>query len=325
MRKIVYLLGDLFKDDARSIEDTSAGFLAHNLLLQATADPKKVLAPAKAQTQALADKLTANETSIGKGVARQHGGRELTQAERERALTAVRENESALRNRYVVKDAAVRQRLYNLFYPDKLNPYNAATLTTLPGILRTYLNLLEDEKASVPEDFYTETVADLTPFADARESQTKQKQATQKAQKERQDLLPQLTEQLTANLHELCVYFRADRTQALTYFDPRYFEAQASARPGHHAARVATRHTNQVLDVADAQVRYTQVRLSVKENIELCFFRGDDSQTPVPADALAVTKDAPLTVLLAELPGTGPLLLVRNATAYVGHYVIDLS
>ena len=68
-----------------------------------------------------------------------------------------------------------------------------------------------------------------------------------------------------------------------------------SARPGHHAARVATRHTNQVLDVADAQVRYTQARLSAKENIELCFFRGDDSQTPVPADALAVTKDAPLT------------------------------
>ena len=33
----------------------------------------------------------------------------------------------------------------------------------------------------------------------------------------------------------------------------------------------------------------------------------------------------PLTVPLAGLPGTDPLLLVRNATAYVGHYVVDLS
>ena len=325
MQKISYLLGDLFKDDRRTIEDTSAGFLDHNLLLQIVDDPKKALALVKGQTQALADRLTANETSIGKGVALQHGGRELTQTERDRALTIVRENESALRNRYVVKDAAVRQRLYALFYPDKLNPYNAASLTTLPGIIRTYLNLLDDEKASVPEDFYAETVADLTPFAEARETQTKQKQATQKAQKERQDLLPQLTEQLTANLHELCVFFRADRAQVLTYFNARYFEVQVSARPGHYAARVATRHTNQVLDVADAQVRYTQARLSVKENVELCFFRGDDNQTPVPADALAVTKDAPVTVLLADLPGTGALLLVSNATAYVGHYVVDLS
>ena len=325
MQKISYLLGDLFRDDRRTVEDTSAGFLEHNLLLQSLDDPKKALALIKGQTQALADRLTAAETAIGKGLAVQHGGRELTQAERDKAIVLVRENESALRNRYVVKDPEVRKRLYDLFYPVKLTPYNAATLATLPGIIRTYLTLLEDEQKNVPEDFYAETVADLSPFAAARETQTKQKQDTQKAILDRQLLLPQLTEQLTANLHALAVFFRADRKQALSFFSARYFEGQATARPGHYAARVATRQTNQILDVADAQVRYAQARISVKENIELCFFRGDDAQTPVPADALGITKDTPQTVLLADLPGTGPLLLVRNATAYVGHYVLDLS
>jgi hypothetical protein len=325
MQKLAYLLGDLFKDDRRPIENTSAGFLAHNLLLQALDDPKKVLALVKGQTQALAAQLTAIETRIGTGVAVQRGGRELTQAERDKATTVIRENESALRNRYVVKDAALRKRLYDLFYPDKLNPYNAASLKTLPGIIRTYLNLLDDERPNVPDDFYAETVADLTPFAAARETQTKQKQATQQAQQQRQELLPLLTQQLTANLHELCTFYRADKLQVLSYFDPRYFEVHASARPGHYAARVATRHTNQVLDVAEALTRYTQARISVQEDLELCFFRGDDGQTPVPPTALGVRKGQPVSVRLAELPGAGALLLVSNATAYVGHYVIDLS
>ena len=325
MQKITYLISDVFKDDRRPIEDTSAGFADHNLRLQGQNDPKKLLAQIKEETQALADRLTAAETAIGKGQAVQRGGRELTQAERDKAIAIVRENESALRNRYVVKDPELRKRLYDLFYPDKLTPYNAATLVTLPGIIRTYFTLLEDEQANVPEDFYNETLADLSPFADARDTQTKQKQTTQQAIQARQKLLPLLTEQLTTNLHTLCMFFRDDRTRALSFFDARHFEEQATARPGHYAARVATRHTNQVLDVADAQVRYTQARLSVKENIELCFFRGDDSQTPVPTDALSITKDTPWTVLLDELPGTGALLLVRNATAYVGHYVVDLS
>ncbi|MDO7873160.1 hypothetical protein Q5H93_00325 [Hymenobacter sp. ASUV-10] len=325
MRKIVYLLGDLFKDDNRPIEDTSAGFLEHNTLLQDIADPDGRLTLIKSQTQALAMELTTCETAIGKGQAQQHGGRELTQAEYDKVMKIIRENESALRNRYVVKDAELRKRLYDLWYANKLVPYNAANLKTMPGIVRTYLEILEDEKGSLPKDFYEETVKDLTPFAETRSNQQKQINATQKAIADRQLLLPRLTEQLTANLHELCVFYRTDKMQVLTYFNPRYFEVQVSARPGHYTARVATRHTNQVLDVLDAQQKYTKVKLAVKESIDLCFYRGDDSQTPPPAEPLLVSKGSPVTLPLAELPGSGALLLVRNATAYVGHYVVDLS
>jgi hypothetical protein len=325
MRKIVYLLGDLFKDDNRRIEDTSAGFLEHNALLQVIADPSGKLTLIKGQTQGLATQLTDAETAIGKGQAQQHGGRELTQAEYDRVMQIIRENESALRNRYVVKDAELRKRLYDLWYANKLVPYNAANLKTMPGIVRTYLNILEDEQKNVPKDFYEETVKDLSPFAEARTNQQKQIQTTQKAVKARQDLLPLLTEQLTANLHELCVFYRLDKSQVLTYFNPRYFEVQGSARPGHYTARVATRHTNQVLDVTDAQQKYTTISLAVKEDIELCFYRGNNSKTPAPVDMLRVSKATPLTLPLANLPGAGDLLLVSNGTAYVGHYVVDLS
>lgn len=325
MRKIVYLLGDLFKDDNRPIEDTSAGFLEHNTLLQAIADPASKLTLVKGQTQDLATQLTNAETAIGKGQAQQHGGRELTQTEYDKVMKIIRENESALRNRYVVKDEQLRKRLYDLLYPNKLVPYNAASLRTLPGIIRTYLDLLEDEKSNVPKELYDETVKDLSPFADARTTQQKQMQQTQKAIKARQDLLPLLTEQLTANLHELCMFYRPDQSQVLTYFSPRYFEVQGSARPGHYDGRVATRHTNQVLDVLSAQLKYSTISLAVKEDIELCFYRGNNNKTPAPADMLRVSKATPLTLPLAALPGTGTLLLVSNGTAYVGHYVVDLS
>lgn len=325
MQKIVYLVGDLFKDDRRPIEDTSAGFLEHNNLLQETKDPDGKLTNIKSETQELAAKLTACETTIGKSQATQQGGRELTQAEREKALTILRENENALRTRYVIKDVSLRKRLYALFYANGMGPYNLANLKNLPGVIRVYLDLLEDEKDNLPKELYEETVQDLTPFATARSNQQKQMQATQKALADRQVLLPLLTLQLTANLHELCVFYRADKSQVLTYFNPRYFEVQVSARPGHYAGRVATRHTNQVLDVLDAQVKYTTIALSVKEDRELCFFLGDDNKTPAPPDALRVSKASSVALPLANLPGTGELLLVSNGTAYVGHYVVDLS
>ena len=56
----------------------------------------------------------------------------------------------------------------------------------------------------------------------------------------------------------------------------------------------------------------------------------DDSKAPLdyarapsaelPAEWLTVAPGPPQSIELTKIPGTGPLLLVRNPTATVGHY-----
>lgn len=56
------------------------------------------------------------------------------------------------------------------------------------------------------------------------------------------------------------------------------------------------------------------------------FIRATSAADPASATGwLVVSAATPLTVLLANLPGTGPLLLVRNLTDRVGYYRVALE
>lgn len=324
MQKIGRLLGNLFADTERSIEDLTAAFLAHNTLFQPAPDPGTVLGPNKARTAALATQLTALTTAVGSGQATQQAGRTLSEAERTAALARLTSNEAALRSDYVVTDEKLRARLLQLLFPGGLSAFSQAPLKSLPDLLRVFLDLVQDPENQVPAVVVTKSVEDLTPFASARTAQLVQQQATEKARTDRRALLSALEEQLTRNLHALCFAYEDDRAAAASYFPARYFEDAAPSRPGRHDGTVAPAHTNQVLDLGAAAARFTHLRLRLTQGTALAIFRTTDARQPYAGPVREVRPDAPLLLPLAQLPGTGPWLVARNAGPNTGHYVAEL-
>ena len=325
MISIATLIGNLFADSRRAIEDQVAGFLSHNATFQQALDPQGVLKANQTATQALADAATSLSTTIGTSQADQQVGRTLTQAEKATALERLGFTFSALHNDYLIEDAAERARLTQLIYPHGMEAFSGADFTTQPTLLGVVLAQVQDPKNKVPAVITTKTVAGLTPFANVRASQVAQMAATAEARRQLGLLLPQLQEQCTRNYHGLCFVNQADRSLVAAFFNSRYFgEQQATAHPGLHAGRVAGLHTNRVVNLAEAPTRFTALSLKVDEARALAFYRTDDPQAPAPATALLVASATPATLALADLPGTGALLVVRNDTAYVGHYVAEL-
>jgi hypothetical protein len=309
---------------ARSIEDLSAGYLEHNTLFQPLPDPDKFLQKNKERSQAYADQLLGFNTSIGSSQAGQQVGRTLTQTEKDKALTRLRANHSALTNDCVVPDATLRTTLLQLLYKNGLEDFSKASFKTLPDKLRVYLDQVQNPENKVPEIIIEKSVAELTPFATARERQLQQKKDTTTARGKRRLLLPELEEQLTRNFHCLCVVFEEDRLEVATFYNNRYLGDDAVPHPGRHLGRVDKMHTNQVLNLDAHPTRYTRLSLTVDEDFNLLFYRAPDAKAPVPATSLRVSADTPLTAALAAIPGAGPLLLVRNEQGYVGHYEAQL-
>lgn len=324
MQNILRLLGVVFADPQRAIEDLSAGFLEHNALLQAVPDPNKFLQKNKKRSQDYADLLTGFNTAVGSGQAGQQVGRTLTQAEQKKALKRIQVNHANLSGDIVVPDAGLRATLLQLLYPNGLTDFSSANFKTLPDKLRVYLDLVQDAKNQVPKIIVERSVEELTPFAAARTRQLTQMQDTSKARGKRRLLLPELEEQLTRNFHCLCVVFEDNRSEVTTYYNSRYLGDDAVPHPGRHLGRVDKMHTNQVLNLAAQPARYTRLSLAVEEDFALLFYRTDDPKAPAPAEALRVDATTPVTVNLADVPGTGPLLVARNDGAYVGHYVAEL-
>lgn len=224
MMKIAKLVDNVFADSERSIEDLTAGFLHHAGLLPAAPDPAGLLTRHRADTQALAERLMVLATAVGTGQATQQTGRTLSADEHTSALRRVRANAAALDSDYLVPDAAERARLRQLLYPAGLGAFTEAPLKVLPTLLRVYLDAVQDPANRLPAAFAERTVAELTPFAAARTVQAQQQQATTQARDQRRQLLPALEEQLTRNLHALCVLHEADRGPVASYFAAQYFE-----------------------------------------------------------------------------------------------------
>jgi hypothetical protein len=324
MQNILRLLGVIFADPQRSIEDLSAGFLEHNTLFQAVPDPTNFLKKNKERSQTYAEQLTGFNTSIGSNQAGQQVGRTLTLAEKKKALKRIQMNHASLSGDIVVPDATLRATLLELLYPNGLEDFSKASFKTLPDKLRVYLDQVQNPDNQVPQLLIDRSVDELTPFATTREKQVLQQLTTTTARSKRRLLLPHLEEQLTRNFHGLCVVFEEDRTEVTAYYNSRYLGDDAVPHPGRHSGRVDKMHTNQVVNLDAQPARYILLTLQVEEDFDLLFYRATDSKVPAPADALRVSAATPLTVALTAIPGTGPLLLVCNENAYVGHYEAQL-
>ena len=324
MQKITRLLGNLFADPNRAIEDTASAFMKHNKLFQVAADPDGVLMKEKQASQQLADELEGIVKDLGTGVAEQKEGRTLTEAEYKTALSRLRDNHAGLNTSYFPAPAEVRAKLNQLLYSDGMNPYNAATKDSLPGIISTYLSIVQNPANQAPAIFISNSENELGPYAVIRETQTALIQKTDEARARRRKIVPRLEEQMTRNLHSLCFVYPDDRSIVATYYNASLLEDQATAHPGRYLGRVDKMHTNQVVNLAEAARRYVSVSLKVDESRYLLFYRTDDPKGPVPVEALKVSHDTPQTLLLADLLGTGAFLVAHNPHAYVGHYAVQL-
>lgn len=324
MKKILSLLGNQFADPGRAVENTSTAMIEHNTVFQRAPDPDNILDREKARTQAITDEVLAVIRAVGTGQAMQQNGRTLSTAEFQTALDRLRDNRTGLDTSYFPATLAVRTKLKGLLYPNGMEPYNQANVQTLPLLINDYLGLVQDPENQAPEVFVTNSVDELTPYAAVRASQVQQMQQTSEARIRLRALVPRMEEQFTRNLHGLCFINPDDRSIVATYYNASLLEDQGSAHPGRYLGRVDKMHTNQVVNLAEANARYTSISLKVDETRDLYFYRTDDPRGPLPADFLRVNRDSPSINTLDGIPGTGAFLVAHNPSAYVGHYAVQL-
>lgn len=329
MNTIKSLCDNQFTDDSRSKSDSFAGYLDHDARLQAVAFSGDLFAAALTAAQqesaTLALKVRAAQVAVGTSQARQQTGRTATKAEQKKAVKRIQDNAAALQTSYFIPNAAERQRLYDLLHPAGLTTLTEADLKDLPDLLATYLDTVEDEKAALGQTFLDQTTADLAPFTTTRDTQIKLKSATAKARDDRDELLDDIDDQLNYNYHLLSAHHRTNLSAVAAYYDPRYFDNQAPNIRGQRRGGVPAGQTEVAIDLGAADAAYVSIRLTVTDGEALEFVRVASAADPAPATWLRVVAGTPQHLALSALPGTGGLLLVRNATAKAARYRLALE
>lgn len=329
MDSIKNLCDNSFHDSERAKADTLAGFADHAVRLLAgdfSGGPvAEALAAAQTETGALVEEARTAQVALGTSQAQQQGGRTATEADRKKAVKRVQDNASALQNSYFIADASERQRLYDLLYPTGLETLTRASLRDLPDLLATYMATVKTEKGALGNAFYDQTMTDLAPFTDTRNKQIKQKATTSKARDNRKDLIGRLEDQLTYNYHLLSAHHRGNWGAVAAYYEARYFDNQQTGHEGQRRGRIAAGETKTVLDLGAADPKFTQVTLTVEDGKAPLEFARATSAAEPPASWLLVAPGSSQTVLLTQLPGTGPLLVLRNNAENVGHYRVVLG
>ena len=324
MDSIKNLCDNRFYDAQRSLADTFGGFADHGARFLSgvfgTGPVAVLLAAAQAETSTLLAEINAVQVAVGTSQAQQQGGRAATEADRKTVVKRVQDNAAALDNSYFIADAKERARLRALLYPAGLAALTGANLRDLPALLATYMATVTTEKAALGQTFYDQTVADLAPFATTRAAQVGQKAATSQARDERADLAARVENQLTYNYHVLSAYYRTKWEAVATYYDARYFDHQATGHEGQRRGKVEATETKTVLDLGAADPAFVRVTLTVEEGKAPLEFARATSAAEAPKEWLTVAPGTSQTVELTALPGEGPLLVVRNAGATVGHY-----
>ena len=328
MPSIKALCDNQFRDVNRSQANTFAGTTDHGIRFAATSfagTPLAALfAAAQAETAALLDDIKSAQVAVGGGQARQQVSRSATTTDQQKAIGRIKSNYAALQTDVLIESAAERDRLTGLLYPDGLGALTQADLRDLPDLLATYLDTLDDEAAVLGAPFVARTAADLEPFTGTREEQIERKALTTQAREARRALVDRCTDQLTYNYHLLSVHHRGKWATVAAYYDARYFDDQQPGREGQRRGRAAANELKTVIDLGAADPAFVRITLTVEaDGAPLDFARAASAAASATA-WLTVAPGTSQTVDLTALPGTGDLLVVRNATAQVGHYRVAL-
>ncbi len=327
---------DLFEDKEQPHAALYAGFLDHDAKVQAATDLPTTGAlgtlttEMKEKSAALATEARAAQQALD--VAEREQGEASDDATEGRATAkAALTRISGLITGFVTEPKE-QNRLRKLLFPQGMDQYNEAKVGDLPALLAGFLTILTANKAAFGKDLADSIVASTTTafaaFTDARGTHTTDQTDTGKARTARQELRPRLTGQLTDAYHLLSLIYAANRAQVKNYYTQRYFERRRASNPAGERRRSIQAAQTQVLVDLDTYTnpeRYHAVQVRLPEGGPVKLYRTTTATDPEPKDAIIIPAgDALHTFALADVPGTGPKLTLRNETGHVVHVELAL-
>ena len=327
---------DLFDDEDQAHAALYAGFLDHNEKVQAATDlpatgPLGALATAmKADTAALAVEARAAQENLNVAERAQvaaSGDAADGRATAEKALSRIGGLITG-----VITDPKEQDRLRKLLFPQGAEQYTDAKLGDLAVLLAGFLSTLRTHKAAfgvMADTVVSQTETAFAAFTGTRAEHVTEQTDTAKARETRQALRARLTGRLTDNYHLLSLIYAANRAQVKNYFTQRYFERRRVSNPvGERRRAVQATHTQTLLDLGTytAPERYHAVQLRLTEGGPAHFYRATAAADPEPTNALVLPPgpDALHVFRLADVPGTGPRLMLRNPSGHVIHVELVL-
>ena len=330
------LCADLFVSKDQPMAALFAGFIDHDQKIQAATDlptsgPFAALVATMLTTSAALAKDAKDAQEILNISEREQGGASDEATDGRATAQAAISRVNALITGVVAGEKA-QEALRKVLFPQGAVQYTAAKIGDLPTLLAGFLSTLTTHKAafgSMGDGLVTDTKAAFDAFAAARTAHTTEQTDTGKARTTRRDLVPSLTGCLTDNYHLLSLIYAANRAQVKNYFTQRYFERRRASNPaGERRRAVQANHTQTLLDLGTYTTpeRYHAVQLRLTEGGPAHFYRATIAADPEPANALVLPPgpDALHVFGLADVPGTGPRLMLRNPSGHVVHVELAL-
>ncbi len=331
MDSFAHLFASHFTDPDRSLANSLGGFIDHAVRLAASLPTAGPLAPvlkaANTETQARSLRAQQVQQALGLGLGQQKLATTQTETAKTTALERIRINENNLKGDAVLEDPAERQRVYALLYPTgTLKYYTGARLETeITDRLGEYLTTTEAEADALGPVFVQRTQDALGPFRKIRETQVAKISNTGDKQDDRHLLVAELNEQCDYNANLLGAHFRTDPGRVANFWKQSFYaRATPHAAPGQALNKAVQAHQHRQLFDLTKFATMTALSLTLRDGGPLAL--ADKATAPLPATVLAVPAGpAPLAVRLADVPGTGPHLLIYNETGLVAHLDAQLS
>lgn len=316
MPNIASLFGDFFEDDRRSDSDLDAGTQDHiQRLLAQNADGRFDAMIAKTQAVHTAYFGARTATSGAKAVRK---GTTTAWGLAEKALLKVlRLGVSQVKVAFPDDTDTTHLEARAMFYPQGMDPFNTADQGDWALLLADYDKAVGKHEAKLPAAFVTDYRQKKTALLTAIGKQSGVKGTVDGGQKDVEKSRKPVTMQLSENARNLGIMFAADPSRGESFFDARYFE-----RDRNDPSTIAAGRQRAALDDDELPTDEKQ-RLSL-QNVgdgDLLFARAADAKAKVdPAQALRLAAGTTATPTIAEVPGSGPVLVVLNPDPRVGYY-----
>ena len=332
MEDFTHLFASHFTDPYRSLENTLAGIVDHAVRFRATLPTDGPLAPvllaACKAAEALSLQAQAVQQTLGLNVGTQKQAGSQTETALKTAFDRIRKNEGSLKGDLFIEDLDERQRLYALLYPEGgLSYYTRARLgTEVADRLGEYLTRTETESKALGEVFVQRVQDDLGPFRKTRNTQLAAQTKTDDSRTDRHDLVVAIDNGCDYDYHLLSAYFRDHLDRVANYWNPAfYLRTAARAATGEVPNLAVQPHQHRQLYDLSKYAQLTTLTVSLRDGGPLQLARVPKATSPLPADTLTLAPGQPLTLPLADVPGTGDHLVVYNETGKALHVAAQLS
>lgn len=213
---------------------------------------------------------------------------------------------------------------YEEFYPEGLDEYHQADLSTFETITLRYKTVLATHAADFPAGFSTDFNTARGTFFANRNLQLAAKGAVAAEKSDIATTKPILAKQLTVNLLTISLKYVGDESKADVYFDQAILNAAFRETSTKVSADINPDETQNVFD----NISQPDVRLRIRvtgDGVSLNFgFKTADNSVVTETNHQLVTG-ADVTITAAELGWTSinKFLNVSNLGGVAGSYVVE--